>query len=164
MMVEFSTILQFIQAVGILVGVAYYIMNIQNNQRTQKLQLYNSYLQFRLTEEYWDKVLEVLYQEWNTYEEWYQKYGSRNNKESWLKFQTICVFFNSLGEVTKDLKLGINIVQDALGPVALVIWNKIEPIVEGERGRYLEQFGMRINYLEDFEYLVSELKKHRETT
>jgi hypothetical protein len=160
-MIEFSTVLQFIQVVGILVGVAYYIMNIQNNQRTQRLQLYNSYLQYRLSEEYWDKVLEVLYQEWNTYEEWYQKYGSRSNKESWLKFQTICVFFNSLGEITKDLKMGINVVQDALGPVALMIWEKIEPVVEGERKRYLEQYGMKIKYLDDFEYLVTMLKKNK---
>jgi hypothetical protein len=163
MMVEFNTILSFIQAVGIIVGVAYYIMNIQNNQRTQKLQLYNSYLQYRLTEEYWDRVLEVLYQEWETYDEWYSKYGSRNNKESWLKFQTICVFFNSLGEVTQDLKMGINVIHDALGPVATMIWDKIEPIVVGERKRYLEQYGMSINYLGNFEYLVDEIKKHRKT-
>ena len=45
-----------------------------------------------------------------------------------------------------------------------MVWNKIEPLVIGERKRYLEQSGMVINYLEDFEYLVAELKKHREKT
>jgi hypothetical protein len=74
------------------------------------------------------------------------------------------VFFNSLGEVTRDLKIGITVVQEGLGPVALIIWDKIEPIVEGEKKRYLEQYGMSVNYLEDFRYLVEELKKHRETT
>jgi hypothetical protein len=163
-MLELGTVLSLVQAVGIIVGVAYYILNIQNNQRTQKLQIYNNFLQYRLTEEYWDKVLEVLYQEWETYDEWYLKYGSRANKESWLKFQTLCVWFNSLGEVTKDLKMGINVVQDSMGPVALMIWDKIEPIVEGENKRYLTQYGMTIDYLQGFRYLVDELKKHRETS
>ena len=163
-MLELGIVLSFIQAVGIIVGVGYYILNIQNNQRTQKLQIYNNFLQYRLTEEYWDKVLEVLYQEWETYDEWYLKYGSRANKDSWLKFQTLCVWFNSLGEVTKDLKMGINVVQDSMGPVALMIWDKIEPIVEGESKRYLTQYGMTISYLDGFRYLVEELKKHRETS
>ena len=38
-MVEFNTILSFIQASGIIVGVAYYIMNIQNSQKNQELTL-----------------------------------------------------------------------------------------------------------------------------
>lgn len=38
-MVEFSTILQFIQAFGIIIGVAYYVMNIENNRKNQELQL-----------------------------------------------------------------------------------------------------------------------------
>ena len=163
-MLELDTVLSLIQAVGIIVGVAYYILNIQNNQRTQKLQIYNNFLQYRLTEEYWDKVIEVLFQEWETYDEWYMKYGSRANKESWLKFQTIGSFFNSLGEVTKDLKMGINVVHDSIGPVAIMIWDKIEPIVEGEKKRYLEQYGMSVGYFVDFRYLVDELKKHRETS
>ena len=104
-MVEFSTVLSLIQAGGIIVDVTYYILNIQNNQRTQKLQLYNNFLQYRLSEEYWDKVVEVLYQDWETYDEWYSKYSSRVNKDSWLKFQTLTAFFNSVGEVTRDLKM-----------------------------------------------------------
>ena len=38
-MVDLGLILSFIQAFGIIVGIAYYIMNIQNNQRNQQLQL-----------------------------------------------------------------------------------------------------------------------------
>jgi len=45
-----------------------------------------------------------------------------------------------------------------------MVWNKIEPIVLGERKRFFEQYGMVVNYLEDFEYLVAELKKHRKIT
>ncbi len=36
-MVEFSTILSFIQAGGIIVGVTFYILNIQNNQRNHEI-------------------------------------------------------------------------------------------------------------------------------
>ncbi|HEX9915252.1 MAG TPA: hypothetical protein VGB32_10060 [Candidatus Bathyarchaeia archaeon] len=38
-MVEVDTILSFIQASGIIVGVAYYIMNIRISQRNQELML-----------------------------------------------------------------------------------------------------------------------------
>ncbi len=38
-MVEIGTILSFIQAAGIIVGVAYYIMNIRISQRNQELML-----------------------------------------------------------------------------------------------------------------------------
>ena len=154
-------VLQIVQTAGIFVGIVYYLTIMRNNQRTQRIQLYNTYLQPRLTEEYWDKVLEVLYQEWETYDEWYSKYGPRANRESWLKFQSLCIFFNSLGEITRDLKMGINVVQDALGPVAIMVWDKIEPVVLGERNRYSQQYGMAVIYLEEFEYLVNELKTYR---
>jgi hypothetical protein len=38
-MVEFDTILSFIQATGIIVGVGYYILNIENNRKNQELAL-----------------------------------------------------------------------------------------------------------------------------
>jgi len=54
-------VLQIVQTAGIFVGIVYYLTIMRNNQRTQRIQLYNTYLQPRLTEEYWDKVLEVLF-------------------------------------------------------------------------------------------------------
>jgi cbb3-type cytochrome oxidase subunit 3 len=33
MMVDFNTVLSFIQAIGIIIGVVYYILNIQNRTR-----------------------------------------------------------------------------------------------------------------------------------
>ena len=59
------------------------------------------------------------------------------------------------------MKMGINVVQDALGPVAIMVWDKIEPVVLGERNRYTQQYGMAVIYLEEFEYLVNELKTYR---
>jgi hypothetical protein len=37
--ITFQTIFQFLQTVGILVGVFYYIMTLRNSQRTQQQQL-----------------------------------------------------------------------------------------------------------------------------
>ena len=38
-MVDYQTIFQFLQTISIMVGIAYYILNIQNNQRNQQLTL-----------------------------------------------------------------------------------------------------------------------------
>ena len=80
---------QFIQASGIIVGVAYYILNIQNNQRNQQLQLETRQSQFMSqisneinSIENWEIVGELLSMEWKDWEDFEKKYGSTGNPEA----------------------------------------------------------------------------------
>jgi hypothetical protein len=94
--ITFQTIFQFLQTVGILVGVYYYIMTIRTNQRNQEIALRNQELTLKTQEqaletrqaqlfmqvfsqlsstEKWREYLEILELEWDDYIDFQKKYG-----------------------------------------------------------------------------------------
>ena len=57
--------------------------------------------------------------------------------------------------------MGVNIVNAAMGPVYEIIWEKIKPLVYAERERYTTQFGTASKYMDSFEELYKQIKKHK---
>lgn len=166
-MVEASLV--YLAELGVLVvGVVIALQQLNDIKKTReieletrKIQLFMDFTKPRLEEDWWDKVLEVLFQEWEDYEDWYNKYGSSTNRESWLKFQTLSIYFNSLGNLTRDTNMGINIVNEAVGSPCIMVWEKIRPLVYRERERMSSQYGTASRYLTSFEYLYEAIKEHR---
>ena len=127
-MVEFSTILQFIQAVGIIVGVAYYIMNIENNRKNQELTLESQELSRKAQElsaetrqaqlfmnlnnqwgtggirKVWN---EIRLWEWEDYEDYLEKFG---DPESFEKQVTVASYWEAFGVYVKEGLVSIRLV------------------------------------------------------
>ena len=168
-MVEIGTILSFIQAAGIIVGVAYYILNIQNNQRNQELSLkaQQQAIETRNTQFFitlhnsmdsesiltsWKDMAGK--REWNTFEEWWDRFGPESNIEYFTKWLRAQILYEIYGTMVKRGFIDISLVDDMLSGPVMMYWEASKPIIYGLR----EKKGYP-QFQEHFEYLADRIRK-----
>ncbi len=165
-MVELDIMLSLLQTVSIIIGVFYYIMTLQNSNRTQQLalkaqeiaiehrntqffvQLYTS----SISEEAIKQVFSE--QTWNSFDEWWEIFGPTNNPDAYAKWFKVMVDYEIYGVLLKRGFLDINIIDDAISGGVLMIWDKYRPIIEGIR----ERMGYP-QFQKHQEYLTNEIRK-----
>jgi hypothetical protein len=169
----FQTVFQFLQTVGILVGVFYYIMTIRANQRNQELtrkaqeqtletrqaQLYNNiWNQSMNNPRFQEQFMRFVSLQWSNFEEYielfpYNDYESENTMALW----GIALFFEGLAPLVREGLLDIRYLTGTIGGLLRLYWSKIEPVVDEARELYDDPgaFGQA-------EYLYNELMKYLE--
>ena len=83
--ITLTILLQIVQTVGILVGVYYYIMSLQNQSRTRQAQLFMQLFQDFISAEMNKIHLDLVKMEWEDYHDFEMKYGSDYNLDSAAK-------------------------------------------------------------------------------
>jgi len=168
-------VLQLIQTVALLVGIIYYIMTIRVNQRNQEIALRNQELALIAQEkaeknrqrdmiiqrsqsyglEYTSAYMEVNNMtDWETPEEFLDKYGAEVNPEANSKWTYIMRLYEMAG---LHLQEGADPeILFELWPVMAVLnlWERFEPVIKYQRERNNAPF-----MYEPFEYLYKEVKK-----
>ena len=165
--VTFQTLFQFLQTVGILVGVYYYLMTIKNTRKNQQLQLETRqtqlFMQFleKFTDlrnrGYWD---DVYYEwKWNDYDDFLRKYGPDSNPEEWMKFTAIAGVFETMGVLASHGSVDVKLMYDFQGGYPIRLWDKYEDIIDGYRiEREDPPKGMWFEYFEDFVYMLRDVR------
>ena len=160
--VTFQTVFQFLQTVGILVGVFYYIMTIRTNQRNQELQLETRSLQLFMqlyqemsSPEMLKTWIEIMNWEWDDYDDWTRKYVD-NNQEAYAKRVSVFRRYNTMGIFLRDTRIDPELLYDYVGTSVIGTWDKYGPIIKENRLRI-----DRPELLQWFEYLADEMKKIR---
>jgi hypothetical protein len=160
----FQTVFQFLQTVGILVGVFYYVMTIRANQRNQQLQLETRQAQlFMNIYNKWDEDMsnafyEVMSWEWTDYDDFMEKYGMVTNRERYTAtFSKLVGFHEGIGVLVKEGYLNIRLIALMVAGVTVRFWEKVEPVVL--EGRVKENAP---RWLSETEYLYNELMKYIE--
>jgi len=154
--VTFQTIFQFLQTVGILTAVYYYIMTLRNTSKTRQRELIYQKLQ-SLSLEYARTFNEVmLMRDWDDAEDWERKYDRHHNLEAYSKWNYITRLYGLAGLFLRE---GAN--PDlifTLYPDGAVInlWELYEPVVQHIRERTNNP-----KRLTDLEFLYTEAKKRR---
>jgi hypothetical protein len=171
MMVEISLsiVLQIVQTIGILVGIVYYLTIMRNTQRTRELSLKaqeeaeknrqrdmiiqrsQSYsLEYIRT---FNEVM--LMTDWETPEEWDEKYYRTNNVEAFSKWNYITRLYEMAGLLMRQ-GADPDIIF-AFYPEGAVInlWEQYESIVHYMRDKWGPPF------LDSLEYLYNEAKKRQ---
>ena len=176
-MVEFSTILQFIQAAGILVGVVYYILNIENNRKNQEISLRNQELTLKAQEQaaetrqaqffmsvYRDHVtkenisdwLEMVQSwKWEDYDDYMEKYGRVHDCN--VKYASYMNKLEGLGVLVKRGLIDVNLLYDLQYGSIILMWEKYKPIIKETR----QQVNAPHLY-KDIEYLYDEMLRIRD--
>jgi hypothetical protein len=169
--VTFQTIFQFLQTVGILVGVYYYITTIRTNQRNQELTLkaqehatetrqLDIYMKLKLmqTDPEWMRTFfEVSALEWEDFDDFARKYSHTENPEEAGKRFAVWNYWESLGYILSRGVIDPDTVFDMFGNSCINNWIQFEPIIRGFR----EKDGVPEMW-KWFEYLADEMKKVRE--
>jgi len=163
-LVELGTILSFIQAFGIVVGVVYYKMNIQNNQRNQELtletrkaQTFMSIYQTVMSKEFQRDSEDILHNwEWEDMDDFYTKYGSiQDHALSAYVTRT----YDGIGTLVRSGLVDPELVYDLTYVIVLEMWEKYGSFVKELRQRYNAP-----QVYQDFEYLYDvpvEVRKRR---
>jgi hypothetical protein len=140
--VNFQIIFQFLQTLGILVGVFYYITTIRANQRNQQLQLETRETQlFMQIYQQLNSVdsmatwAEVMNLEVESFEDFLERYDSSVNPGSFGKRGHLWWSYNAIGAMVANERIDIRLVAMLLGPMIIAQWEKWEGIIRGTRDR-----------------------------
>jgi hypothetical protein len=162
-------VLQILQTVGILVGIAYYLLIMRNSQRnqeltlkaqehaleTRQLQIYHAVFQPAQIREWMLAYVDVVYnQEWDDYEDFIRKYGPKTNPEAYTSVVQVLELWQMMGMYVENNALDIELVNKHSGRAAMRVWEKLEPFVRGFR-----VWTNNPMHWHSFEYLYDEMKK-----
>jgi hypothetical protein len=138
-MVELSFIRDLVTVIGVLIALAYYIVNIRHQRETRQAQLFMTIYQ-----NYYDKEwlrdqqkINFFYDDYSNFDEFMEKYGPYNNMEGYLTYQSRVNFYEGLGVLVKRNLIDVSMVDDLLsGPIVLFWEKKAHPLVNETRRRF----------------------------
>ena len=161
--ITYQMVLSTLQTVGLLVGIFYYIMTLQNTRRNQQMQLearktqmYTQIYSMLLQTESLVEYGELLNWEWEDYGDFERKYGSDNNVLAYAKRTRIWSTFEILGSYLRQGLVDIDFIYQ-LNVLTLLQWFRWKDVIEEQRRRYYTP-----SFMGNWEYLVSELIEYGE--
>ncbi|MBN2335239.1 hypothetical protein JXL21_06730 [Candidatus Bathyarchaeota archaeon] len=168
--ITFQTVFQFLQTVSIMVGIIYYLMILNNQQKSQKLALVTqeNALETRNTQFFLqmysgltnEKSLQIIWGEifkektWTNFDEWWDVYGPDSNPEFYAYWFKTMLTYEMYGVLLKRGYLNVDVLDDIMSGAVLMIWDRYGDVIMGFR----EKYGYP-QFQEHQEYLTNELKK-----
>lgn len=156
-MTDLQVISVTLAALGLLVGATYYILILRNAEKTRRTQLFmNIYNRF-YDKEFQKCYLSMLHhEEWNSFEEWWSKYGPSNMEHysGWIAWGT---YFAGIAMLVKNNQIDPKQVSDLLGMYILWSWERYELIFKEIRAT--SDVRERPQLSDWLEYLYHEMKK-----
>jgi hypothetical protein len=155
-MLDVTEISAMVAAAGVMIGVVYYILDIrhQRTMRQIEIETRQTDLLVRLFStimskdwlEAWEKVRD---RETLDYDDYKEKYGLVEANE-------IYVYLDQLGRLLQKGLIDLDLLPLETGQIS-IMWEKMEPILEGSRKKFNEpKLG------QGFEYLYNEMKKREQ--
>ena len=161
--ITFQTLFQFLQTLGILVGVFYYIMTIRTNQRNQRMQLETRqaqlfiqlYNRFRDDTKDLDIESSFLDLEIKSSEDFIRLW--RTDEDFGRVLSTLGGFYEGIGVMVREGYIPVRLVALQWGGTTRRFWEKMEPYMSDVR----EAQAFPRAWTET-EYLYNELMKYIE--
>jgi len=153
-MVELSFLRDMVAIFGVIAGFCYYILVLRNQIKTRQAQLFSSLSKDFSDYDSWLRNRDLLYMEWDDYDDFEKKYGSDTNPVAYAKRLAVWTLCNNLGILLKENLVDEEMVYDSIGGSIMLMWDKWEPIIQEQRIRY-----MGPNFMEHHEYLINRMRK-----
>jgi hypothetical protein len=146
---DVTSISAIVAAAGVLVGVAYYILDMRNQGKIRQTDLLVRLFSNMIDKDWleaWEKVRD---RENLDYSEYKKKYG-------FVEANQVYLFYDQLGRLLQKGLIDIDLLPLEIGQITHA-WEKLGPILEGSRRRFNEpKLGS------GFEYLYNEVKKREQ--
>jgi hypothetical protein len=155
-MVDIQTISIAIASASVVIGVAYYSLQIRHQTKTRQTDLITKLSsEFSTSQRFLEAVVDIFEADFKDYSDFVKKYGMPISKnEVPMSFMIVGNFFEQIGVLLRNKLIDASLVSQ-LFPVS-VMWEKIKPLVEGIRKEYDPELW------EWFEYLYNEMKKREQ--
>jgi len=148
-----------IASAGVFAAAIYYILQLRHQSKVRQTELLRIYSTFG-SEEFQKALTKTFNMEFKDYNDFVKKYSSPTGfleKPEAIGMSTVNILFEEIGVLLSRKLIDLRLVDDLFGYVAIVVWEKIKPAVEGWR----KQFQIPRS-LQQFEYLYNEMKKREQ--
>ena len=155
-MASFEFLAIILTGLGLTVSILYYASVLGNQNKTQQMQLTarrtQTFLQLygSASQETIRKTQEVLEWEWESFEDFDEKYWSNLDDRSLVIF--VWERFNGIGLLALEGQVDVRLVKKFSGGIIRSLWRKCEAVILHRR----EVFGNE-GWLEGFEYIFNEI-------
>jgi len=149
-MVELDTLSIVLSGIGLIVAIVYYALQTRSQTKTRQAQIIMQVYQRMTDPDSNERFQELFSREWDTVEEYFEKYPSRVN------FMTISAFYEGVGILLKKGLVDRALVYEFFPTNVNVLWEKYKPIT-----MWLRETMNHPSYLRSVEYLAEELDKER---
>ena len=157
-MVDIQTISVGIASASIVIGVVYYILQIQHQKKMRQTDLImRTQPMFSISYREWREYMLHLPMDYKTYDDFVKKYGSfTSGKPEPETLLMLLSYLDMLGILVKRNLLSMDIVYDFYGMWALTMERLLMPLIEGFRKEW------NVREFVNCEYLFSEMKKREQ--
>ena len=157
-MVDIQTVSIAIASAGVFLAAVYYIFQLRHQSKVRQTDLLLRIYSTFGSEEFGKAITRTFNMQFKDYNDFVKKYSSptgfADTPES-LALGTVNIMFEEIGVLLHRKLVDRALVDDLFGYLAIIVWEKIKPIVEGWRK-------MTPRTLQQFEYLYNELKKREQ--
>jgi hypothetical protein len=129
MMVE-ASLVNTVQTVGILAGIAIALWQIREMNKTRRLQMIQEIWDWMSSEEGYHRLGTLLQMEWTDLEDFMSKYGVTSNLDNYAMRWSAMAKLNGLGYLVNEGAIDLETVYDHSGPRVIWLWVKFEPIIK----------------------------------
>jgi len=165
-MVSLEVIALVFTGLGLAASITYYANVLSNANKTQRMQLekreldqFMSLYQRLGTQENWERYIDVAYNiECKDFDDFLERYGPATNPEGYARICSLWYSYVVVGDLVLKGTFSLEQVFMLFADMPSRVWDKWESIIYELR----DYIGSPYAYL-SFEYLVSELKRHRES-
>ncbi len=152
-MVDLTEISAVVAAVGVLIGVAYYVLDLRHQNKVRQTDLIMRLHSESCSKEMVEAVHMLMETKFSNYEEFVEKYGPVvSSQPVGIAWGMVGSFYEGIGIMVHRKLADVDLIHE-LFP-AQSVWKKMEPLVKGMR----EQYSVP-ELMVWFEYLYSELQK-----
>ena len=159
-MVDVQTVSIAIASASVVAGVVYYALQLRHQSKIREIDsIIRMSVSYNLSLIEWQQAaLKVMNLQFKDYDDFVKKYGSLvAETPTIMAVHTLSNYSEAVGYLLKRKLVSINYVWDVFGPTAILIWEKLKPLIEGLR----KGFNSPTIY-EPFEYLYNEMKKREQ--
>ena len=100
-MVDISLIRDIVAIAGVLIALTYYVLTLRNQKRTRQAQLLMELYESYRNPESRKRSMDLQLWDWNTLDEFFDRYSSLVNPDEWSDWEAIASFFHGVGVLLK---------------------------------------------------------------
>ena len=152
--ITYQMVLSTLQTAGLLVGIAYYIISLRNQNRARKTQLYLQMINTFSESDYLEALGKLNDLEWSTAEDFIEDWRTPEGRKT---IRTLGNWYEGLGTLVKENLLDIRVVALLVTGLVIQFWDKFIPVIDEVR----EALEWPRFYIEA-EYLYDQLMKYIE--